>query len=163
MALRLTLATLHLLALGIGLGAIWARARAMAAVARGGHGEAGDPWALRRAFTADAWWGIAALVWLATGLWRLFAATEKATRYYMTNHVFFAKMGCLVLVLLLELWPMITLIRWRAAAGRGEGARASGPGAASAGTISTISYVQAALVVAMVAAAVAMARGYGAR
>ena len=161
--LRLLLAALHLVALGLGLGAVWGRARAMSAVARGGAGEAGDTSAVRRAFAADAWWGIAALVWIATGLWRLFGETEKATGYYMRNHVFWAKMGVLVVILLLEVWPMMTLIRWRIAAGRGEGARFSGPGAAAARRIALISYAQAALVVAMVFAAAAMARGYGAR
>src|SRR5919206_2160505 len=99
--LRLTLAWLHLLALGVGLGAVWARARSL----RGPL----DAAALRRAFVADAWWGVAAGLWLATGLWRLLAGTEKATGYYLTNHVFFAKMGMFVLVLLLEVWPMATL------------------------------------------------------
>jgi len=144
--LRIVLAALHLLALGIGLGAVWSRARLL-----GGRFDSG---AVRRALVVDSWWGVAAVVWLATGLWRLFAATEKATTYYMTNRVFFAKMGMFVLVLILEIGPMITLLRWR---------RGMQPDASAAKRIATISYVECLLVIAMVVAAVAMARGYGVR
>ena len=64
---RWLLAAIHLLALGIGLGAVWVRARAL----RGSPDES----ALRRALTADGVWGLAALLWLSTGLWRLFGET----------------------------------------------------------------------------------------
>lgn len=144
--LRIVLAALHLLALGIGLGAVWSRARLL-----GGRFDSG---AVRRALVVDSWWGAAAVLWLATGLWRLFASTEKATAYYMTNHVFWAKMGMFVLIFVLELGPMITLVKWR---------RGMQPDAAAAKRISTISYVECALVIAMVFAAVSMARGYGVR
>ena len=89
------------------------------------------------------------------------ATTEKATTYYTHNRVFFAKMGFLVIILLLEVGPMITLIRWRQIAGRGTSAW--NPNPAAARRIARISYIEAALVVAMVFAAVAMARGYGSR
>lgn len=149
MTLRWVLATIHLLALGIGMGAVWSRSRAL----RGPL----DTAALRRAFAADAWWGIAALLWVVTGLWRLFAGTEKVPTYYTANHWFWAKMSLFVLVLLLEMLPMITLIRWRAVVARGET-----PDTDRAGTLATISLVQAVLVALMVGAAAAMARGYGA-
>src|SRR5688572_11939996 len=105
--LRLLLAATHLLALGIGLGAVWARGRALRGIV--------DNAALRRAFAADAWWGIAAVLWLATGLTRLLAGTEKSLAYYVRNPLFHLKMGLFLLVLVLEIWPMITLIRWRRA------------------------------------------------
>lgn len=150
--LRIILAFLHLSALGIGLGAVWTRARSLAERPLG-------PGAVRRAFVADTWWGIAAALWIATGLWRLLASTEKPTDYYLHNHVFFAKMGFLAVVLALEVWPMVTLIRWRA------GARRAGadwlPDEKAGARIRAISYAEAALVLAMVAAAVMMARGYG--
>jgi putative membrane protein len=149
--LRLVLAWSHLLALGIGAGAVWARARAL--------GGPLDLAALRRAFAADTWWGLAAALWIGTGLWRLFAGTEKATGYYLANHAFWGKMGLLGLILVLEAWPMATLIRWRLAVGRGAAPATEG----AARRIAIISYVQAALVTLMVGAAVAMARGYGAR
>lgn len=65
-------------------------------------------------------------------------------------------MGLLAVVLGLELGPMISLIRWRAALRRGER-----PDTAAAPRFARISFVQAGLVVLMVLAATAMARGYG--
>jgi peptidoglycan LD-endopeptidase LytH len=147
--LRLALAWFHLLALGVGLGGVWARARAL-------HDSLRDPVderAIKRALAADAWWGIAAVVWLVTGLWRLIAGTEKSTAYYLSNYAFNAKMGMFVAILALEAWPMMTLIRWRM--GKRE------PNTRDAGRIEVISYVECALVVAMVFAAVSMARGFG--
>ncbi len=142
--LRLALAALHLVALGLGLGAVLDRAAALR--------EPIDGRTLRRVFRADTLWGLAALLWIGTGVWRVLASTEKGVSYYMHNHLFFAKMGFLVLVLLLELWPMMTLIRWR------RGATAT---PAAARRIVLVSRVEALLVVAMIVAAVMMARGYG--
>ncbi len=154
--LRVTLAALHLVALGIGLGAVWVRASALRSVDR-------DRGALRRAFAADALWGIAALLWISTGLWRLFGALEKAPDYYWRNVLFHTKMGLLVAVLLLEVWPMVTLIRWRMASG-GRGSLPSGSRLGNtARRIASISNVQAVLILFMVLVAVAMARGYGLR
>jgi putative membrane protein len=157
--LRILLAVLHLLALGVGLGAVYARARALGAVGRA-------PDALRRAFAADAWWGVAALLWVGTGLWRALAGTEKAPAYYWSNHVFYAKMGLFAAVFLLEITPMVTLVRWRVRTGR-SAARPLVPGdpavVRTARRLARVSDVQLVLLVAIVAAAVLMARGYGAR
>jgi putative membrane protein len=159
--LRLTLAWLHLIALGVGFWAVFARGQALREAARELPGTA----ALRRAFRADAHWGVAAGLWLATGLWRYLGSTEKATDYYNSNHIFLTKMTLFVLVVALELSPMITLIRWRSGIGRsdgpGEAGRAIDP--RKARRIATISYVQGAIVAIMAFTAVAMARGYGAR
>ena len=152
--LRLTLAALHLIALGLGLGAVLARGTALR--------EAPTTGSLRRAFRADTMWGIAAGLWIATGLWRWLAATEKATGYYLANHYFLGKMGFLVLIFLLEVVPMITLIRWRKELTGGRAAETVHD-AAAAKRIAIISHVQALLVVLMVFLAAAMARGYGAR
>lgn len=151
--LRLFLAAMHLIALGIGLGAVWARGNALSRPL--------DRAAMMRAFRADTWWGIAAVLWISTGVWRVLAGTEKATSYYMHNDAFFTKMFFLAIILVLEAGPMITLIRWRQIAGRGTSAW--NPNPAAARRISQISFVEAVLVVAMVFAAVAMARGYGSR
>jgi uncharacterized membrane protein len=146
---RLLLAWLHLLALAVGLAGVWARARAL----RDSLRDPEDHGALRRAFIGDSWWGVAAGVWLATGLWRLLAGTEKSTSYYLANHVFYLKMALFLGVLALEVWPMMTLLRWRS--------KRAAPNPRDAGRIEVISYVECALVVAIVLAAVAMARGYG--
>jgi putative membrane protein len=150
MMARWLAASLHLLALGMGLGAVWARGRALR--------SALAPDDLRRVFLADNFWGLAAFLWISTGVWRLFGGLEKGTGYYLQNHVFLAKMGFLVLILLLEIGPMMTLIRWRRSVARGEP-----PDTSRAGKLATISLVQAGLVVLMVLAATAMARGVGMR
>jgi putative membrane protein len=145
---RWLLAALHLIALGVGLGAVWARGRAL----RGRLDADG----LRRLFYADTSWGIAAAVWISTGLLRAFGGWEKGTAYYLHNHAFLTKMALLVLVLALEVWPAVTFIRWRIRQARGEAVDTS-----RAPTFALISTVQAAMVVAMVFAATAMARGLG--
>jgi putative membrane protein len=148
MILRWILAALHLLALGIGLGAVWARGRALQGVL--------DTHELQRVFRADALWGGAAALWISTGVWRLLGGLEKSTSYYLQNHVFLTKMGLLLAILVLEVRPMVTLIRWRRASAMGHPLDA-----AAARSMATISFVQAGLVVLMVLAATAMARGIG--
>ena len=147
--IRVSLAWLHLLALGIGLGGVWGRARALHDSLR----EPPDPRAIRRALIADTWWGVAAGIWIVTGVWRLLGSTEKSTAYYLANHAFYAKMAFFIAILGLEVWPMITLMKWRM--GKSE------PHARDAGRIEVISYVECALVIAMVLTAVSMARGLG--
>jgi putative membrane protein len=149
MTLRWLLAAVHLLALGIGLGAVWARARSLG-------GRELDLGAVRRVLTADAWWGVAALLWVATGLVRLLAGTEKPTGYYLHNHAFWAKMALFIAILLLEIRPIVTFGRWRAAVRRGEL-----PSVVPAAALARVSYIQAVLAVLMVLAATAMARGLG--
>jgi len=149
MSIRLVLAWMHLVALAIGVGGVWSRGRAL----RDSLRDPEDPRAIRRALVGDAWWGIAAALWLITGLWRLFGSTEKSISYYMGNHVFMLKMGLFVCIIALEVWPMMTMMRWRSAK--------SLPNPRDAGRIEVISYVECVLVLAMVLAAVSMARGYG--
>ena len=148
--LRLLLAWSHLLALAIGVGGVWSRARALRSYVR----DADDTRALRRAYAGDAWWGVAAALWLTTGVWRLFGHTEKSTSYYVGNQVFRLKITLFVCVVLLELWPMLTLIKWRG--------RKAEPNARDAHRMEIISYVECAIVIAIVLAAVSMARGFGA-
>lgn len=151
--LRITLAVLHLIALVMGMSAIDIRARYLRRLRA-------DANALREAFLADAMWGIAALLWLSTGLWRWIDGTEKSPGYYANNHIFMAKMGLFVLILLLELWPMVTLIRWRIAVGKGRLPPVEEI-APAASRIAIVSRVQSLLLLAMLIAAVMAARGYG--
>lgn len=144
----LTLAAVHIIALGIGLGAVWSRARSL----RGRLDTEG----LRRVFAADAWWAVAAILWLSTGLARWLMGSEKASSYYMANYLFHAKMGLFVLIVLLEIWPMMTLMRWRRERSRSGNVRTT-----ASGRLAMISTIQTLLVIATVFVAVALARGYG--
>ncbi len=148
MTTRLLLAGLHLLGLGIGLGAVWARGRSLSS-----HLDAAS---LRAVFLADAWWGAAAFLWISTGLWRLLAGIEKDTGYYFQNHLFLTKMALLAVILALEVRPMVTLIRWRRLVRAGQL-----PPTTASRALARISFVQAGLVVLMVFLAAAMARGLG--
>ena len=112
---------------------------------------------LRRVFLADGLWGAAAALWIGTGVWRLLAGLEKPTGYYLANHVFLTKMGLLLVILALEISPMLTLVRWRRLVRLGQPLDIS-----SARRMGTISFIQAWLIVLMVLAATAMARGIGA-
>ena len=149
---RVFLAALHLLAFAFAIFAVHSRASALRA-----------PVALeslRRAFRADNFWALSAVLLLGSGLWRYLGGVEKRTEYYNHNDFFLAKITLLAAILALELWPMLTLIRWRRAIGRGAAPEATVT-AADARRISTISYVQLVLMVFMVIAATAMARGFG--
>lgn len=147
MILRWLVATVHLLVLPLGLGAIWARARALA------HATGSKD--LARVFLADNLWGLAAVLWIATGLWRAFGGLEKGTAYYLHDHAFYVKMGLLIVILLLEIWPMTTLIRWRIRAQRSPVVDIH-----VAPVLARVSYAQVGLVILMVFAATAVARGY---
>ena len=149
MTTRLLLAWVHLLALAVGLAGVWARARALRDSLRNPE----DPRAIRRALVGDTWWGVAAVAWLVTGLWRAIAGTEKSSSYYLDSHAFLLKMTLFLIVVALEIWPMRTLVGWRV--------KKSEPNPRDAGRIEVISYVQCALVVCIVLAAVATARGHG--
>ena len=150
MLLRWVLATVHLLALGIGLGAVWVRARAL--------GGTLDRERIHTVLAADAWWGIAALLWIGSGLWRLFGETEKGLLYYLGSHVFWTKMALLAGLLAMEVRPMLTLGRWRRQLAAG-----AVPETSAASRLARISYAQALIVALMVVAATAMARGFGGR
>jgi putative membrane protein len=147
MWLRALLGSLHLLGLGLGLSGVLTRARALGEAA-----EDPTPAAMQRVFFADNLWGIAALLWIGTGLARAFAGFEKGTAYYLASHAFLTKIALLLVVIALEIAPMIALIR----------ARMGQPvDAAALGRYARISWIQAVITVVMVALAGVMARGLG--
>jgi putative membrane protein len=148
MLIRWLFAAVHLLGFGVGLGSAWARGQAL----RGVLDEAG----LRRVFYADNWWGISALLLIGTGLVRAFGGLEKGSAYYLHNHLFLTKMAFLGLILVLEIAPMVTLIRWRSQLRRGEQ-----PDTRLASRFAGTSSLQAVLLILMVLAATGMARGWG--
>lgn len=141
---------LHLLALALGLPAVYLRGRALK-----GPLDAGG---LRRLFAADNVWGIAAVLWLATGLLRAFGGLEKGTAFYLGSHAFWLKMTFFALILLLEIRPMVTFIRWRVGLRQGRS-----PDVSRARSLYMVNHMEMALVVLMVFTAAFMARGFGAR
>jgi len=143
-------AALHFLALGIGLPSIYLRGRAL----KGRLNAEG----LRRLFVADAVWGVAAALWIVTGLLRAFGGLEKGTAFYLASSLFWTKMILFVLVVVLEIWPMLTFIRWRREVRRGRT-----PDTSRAPTLYVVTHIEMALVVVIVFVASFMARGFGVR
>lgn len=141
---------LHVLAVVIGFAAVRARASAL----RGTLDGAG----LARVFRADAWWAAAAVLWLVSGPWRAFGELEKGTAFYVANRLFHVKFGLFLLIVLLEIAPMVALIRWRSALRRG-----AAPDLSRARLYARLSDLQAALVIVIVVLAAFMARGFGMR
>ena len=107
----------------------------------------------RRLLAADNAWGIAAALWIASGLARVFFG-GKETVFYWRNGFFWIKMTLFALVFVLELKPMMTFIHVRSARRSG----ASLP-RFSVETLQRINSAELALVVAIVLAASFMARG----
>ena len=143
------LSTFHLLALALGLPGVFLRGRALRALQK-------DPTAIAPVFLADSLWGIAALLWLGTGLTRLFGSSEKGSGYYLNSSSFLIKMALFVLILLLELWPMMTFIRWRIRQSKGLPIDTS-----RAALLTRVNDAELALVLAMPFLASMMARGVG--
>jgi putative membrane protein len=139
-------ASLHYLALTIGLPAVLLRGRAL----KGPFDDAG----FRRLFAADTMWGVAAALWVVTGLLRAFGGLEKGSAYYLQSHGFYLKMGLFLAVVILEVRPMLTLMKWRQAHRRGAPIDTS-----SARALFQVNHIQMSIVVAMVFVASAMARG----
>lgn len=143
-------AAVHYLALALGLPSLFLRGRAL----KGPLDREG----LRRLFAADTVWGVAALLWLVTGLLRAFGGLEKGSEFYLASRLFWLKLALFSLVVVLEVWPMVTLIRWRRAAGGG-----GTPDTSAARALFHLNHVELALVVVIVFVASFMARGFGVR
>lgn len=141
---------LHILALALGLPSVFLRGRILR--------QSLNPEGFTRLFAADNIWGIAAALWLVTGLLRVFGGLEKGTEFYLHSRLFWVKMALFVVVLGLEVWPMATFIRWRAARRRGET-----PDTSSAPQLYLINHIEMGLIVVIVFVAAFMARGFGAR
>ncbi len=141
---------LHVLAVVLGLPSVFLRGRAL----RGPLDDAG----LRRLFAADNAWGGAALLWITTGLLRTFGGLEKGSAFYLGSTLFWTKMALFAAVLVLEVWPMVTFIRWRIGLGHGRA-----PDTSAARSLYVINHIEMGLVMVMVFVASFMARGFGFR
>jgi putative membrane protein len=144
------ISALHILALTIGLPSVYFRGRALKGAL--------EPEGLRRLFLADSLWGVAAFLWISTGLLRAFGGLEKGSAFYLASPLFWTKLGLFAGVLALEAFPMVTFIRWRAAARRGLV-----PDTSAARTLYLLNHFEMAMVLVMVFVASFMARGFGLR
>lgn len=140
------LAAVHLLAFALGFWAVLVRGTSFRRLALG-TGQ------VRSVLVADNIWGICALILLVTGGMRAFGGYEKGTDYYLHQPLFHLKMTLLVLILVLEVAPLLTLIKWRVALARGT---AIDTGRAT--LFARISHGEALLMLLMVIAATGMAR-----
>jgi putative membrane protein len=107
MAAAASLAALHYLALAIGFSALVLRGERIKDTVEGGS--------LHKVFVADNCWGIAALLWIVTGIMRAFGGYEKGSEYYLHSHWFWIKISLFLTVFTIEFWPMLTFIKWRIA------------------------------------------------
>ena len=151
MWLRASVSALHVLALGVGLGAVCVRGLRLRDLRR----APGDATPLRGLFTADSLWGLAAALWIVTGLLRAFAGLEKPSWFYLRNSFFWVKLGLFAAVFALEVLPMVTFIAWRRARAKGAAPWTTAPIA----RLVRLNDVQVALVVLIPFAAALMARG----
>jgi len=139
------LSALHMLTLALGVWGVVERGRALA----GPLDDAG--W--KRLLAADTAWGVAALLWIASGLARVFFG-GKELDFYWRNGFFWTKLSLFAVVFALELRPMMTFIQVRKA----RSSRAALP-AFSVDTYRKINSAELLLVVAIVFVAAFMARG----
>jgi putative membrane protein len=153
MLVRWCLAAIHLLAFAFALASVLGRARALRQLDPANSISANSA-RLKQVFRADNIWGVTALILLVTGAMRAFGGFEKGSTYYLHEPLFHLKMTALVLILLIEISPMIALIKWRVAVGRGVAIDLG-----KARRFAAMSDAEAGLIIAMVIAATGMARG----
>jgi putative membrane protein len=145
MVISALLSAIHVLTLALGLGAVFIRGRALARPL--------DDAGWRRLLAADNLWGVAAGLWIASGLGRLFYGGKEPT-FYWHNGFFWVKLALFGLVFALELTPMMTFIRVRSAQKRGTALPRF-----SVTAYRRINQAEVVLVVAIVFVAAFMARG----
>ena len=151
MIVRVGLSAFHVLALALGLGAVLARGmrlRELAVRQRMPARSSGSFWrtasgARRRCSGSGR----------ASGGFS--ASLEKTPDFYLRNGFFWVKMALFGLVLALEILPMLTFIRWRAARSRGNASVAG----ANFATLIALSDAEVAIVVLIPFVAALMARG----
>jgi putative membrane protein len=101
------LASIHYLALAVGF---WGLADRTISARRLSRDSKNNPDLWAALFRGDNLWGIAALLWIASGLYRAFGGLEKAREFYLGNGFFHVKMTLFLLVFAVEIMPMVRLI-----------------------------------------------------
>jgi putative membrane protein len=139
------LSAIHMLTLALGLGGIFARGRALSGLL--------DDAGWKRLLAADTAWGIAAVLWIVSGLGRVFFGGKEPS-FYWRNGFFWIKLALFGIVFTLESAPMMTFIRVRRARSQGVAMPRF-----SIEAYRRINAVELALVVTIVFVAAFMARG----
>lgn len=131
---------------------------ATVAFAMRGHHLAGplDERGVRSLLSWDNISGLAAMVFIGAGLWRLFGDLEKPLDFYLSSWVFWLKMGLLALVLALETVPMTAFIRWRMQMARGDQ-----PDLTRVPLLRRVQRLELIIIPLIILVAPFMARGYG--
>jgi uncharacterized membrane protein len=137
---------LHILGVALGLSALIGRELAMRPPLDDARRDA--------LFRADNWNGLAAILLIGAGLWRLLDGLEKPTAWYLRDHAFMLKMTLLALTMTCEMVPMVLLIKWRVRAQKQLPIDFR-----RLGLIRTLNRIEIALLVAIIAAASLMAHG----
>ena len=110
MVVAALLSAIHMLTLALGVGGIFARGRALS------HPLDDAGW--KRLLAADTVWGVAAVLWIASGLGRVFFGGKEPS-FYWRNGFFWVKLALFGVVFALEWAPMMTFIRVRRARSHG--------------------------------------------
>ena len=145
MIISALLSAIHVLTLALGLGAVYIRGRALARPL--------DEACWRQLLAADNVWGLAAALWIASGLGRVFFGGKEPS-FYWRNGFFWLKLALFACVFVLEVTPMMTFIRVRSARRRNTALPRF-----SVEALRRINAAEIALVVAIVFVAAFMARG----
>lgn len=148
------LASSHYLALGLGFFGVAYRGVALKEALQGLNQERA-----KKIFLGDNFWGVAALLWIATGLVRGFGGLEKGSDYYLNNHLFWGKMTLFAVVFALEIKPMFTFINWRRSIKEGKELQST---TEEIRKFRLINHIEMLLLVIMIFLAGLMARGFGA-
>jgi putative membrane protein len=136
----------HMWALAIGACSLFLRERRLGVTPL-------DKPALESMLAADNWWGIAAILWISSGLARLLYL-EKSRDFYFRNGFFYVKLGLFAVAMLLELWPMMNFVVWRVRLQQGKPVDT-----ARARSFQTISRLELVVIALIPVAAALMARG----
>lgn len=147
-------ASIHFLALGMSIWSVLERGRNFALLKQ----NVTDTKIRNLVLFYDNFWGVSALLIIATGLARAFLGLEKGTTYYLSNPIFHAKLGLVMLILLVEMFPMVQLIKWRIAIARKKEIVLN---TERIGVYATISFVQLVCLALIIILASLMAHGIG--
>ena len=110
MVVAALLSAIHMLTLALGVGGVFARGLALSRPL--------DDAGWKRLLAADTVWGVAAVLWIASGLGRVFFGGKEPS-FYWRNGFFWVKLALFGVVFALELAPMMTFVRVRRARSHG--------------------------------------------